>query len=176
MFEVKLREAPTDNDWLEVYARALMTIGKRPVKAPSERWKKDILRARHSPIRRLHFSFELIGIPYYVSVHLARHIHAQPYIKSQRNDRQNDYDRNAARQDAPVNMIWDMNAEEMLTIFNKRLCRCCDPTTTEIVKAMKTQLLKYDAIYEDFAIPMCNYLGKCPEMFPCKRGEKLNGK
>lgn len=176
MWEVKLREFPTDNDWLEVYARALMTIGKKPTKLPSDKWKKDILRARHSPIRRLHFSFELIGIPYYVSVHLVRHIHAQPFVKSQRNDRQNEYDRNGARQDAPVNMIWDMNAEEMMTIFNKRLCLTCDPTTIQIVQSMKKALLEYDPIYKEFAVSMCDRIGKCEEMFPCKKGEKLNGR
>ena len=119
--KVELLEKPTEKDWLEVKRRALVTIGKKPVAAPNEEWKHDILEARHSPIRRLWFSF-YIECPYWVSVHLCRHIHAQPYVKSQRNDRQKDYDRNTAPQDATVCMIWDINAEELMVVANKRLC------------------------------------------------------
>ena len=69
-------------------------------------------KAWHSPIRRLIYSFYM-EIPYWVSVHLCRHVHAQPYVKSQRNGRQSEYDRNGARQDETVCMIWDVNAEEL---------------------------------------------------------------
>ena len=117
---VKINEMPSENDWLEVKARALVTVGKKAVTPPTEEWKRKILEARHSPIRRLQFSF-YIECPYWVSVHLCRHIHAQPYVKSQRNDRQSEYDRNSAPQNAHVCMIWDMNAEELMTIANKRL-------------------------------------------------------
>ena len=109
MIKVELNEFPTANDWLEVKKRALVTIGKKAKNEPTDEWKRKILEARHSPIRRLFFSF-YIGCPYWVSVHLCRHIHAQPYVRSQRNDRQMDYDREKAPQDQPVCMIWDMNA------------------------------------------------------------------
>lgn len=113
MSAVKLLEYPTEKDWLEVKRRALVTAGLTPKNAPDVAWKHAILEARHSPIRYLRFSF-YIECPYWVSVHLCRHVHAQPYVRSQRNDRQSDYDRNAARQDEPVSMILDVNAEEQL--------------------------------------------------------------
>jgi len=109
--KITLLKHPTEEDWLEVKRRALVTVGKTPIEPPSMAWKRDILKARHSPIRYLRFSFLIEDIPYWVSVHLCRHVHAQPYVKSQRNDRQREYDRTKAPQDAPVNMIWDMNAE-----------------------------------------------------------------
>ena len=109
---VILLEHPTDDDWMGVKVRNLVTIGKRAVNPPDDTYKKRMLMARHSTIRYLRFSFYLEDIPYYVSTHLVRHVHAQPYVKSQRNDRQRDYDRTKAPQDTPVNMIWDMNAEE----------------------------------------------------------------
>lgn len=168
---VELIEAPTENDWKEVYRRALVTIGKKPVKVPDTKWKRDILRARHSPIRYLRFSFLLENIPSYVATHLARHVHAQPYIKSQRNDRQAEYDRNKAPQDAPVNMIWDLNAEELMIVFNKRLCKQADETTRKVVSEMKRKLIEYDAMWEEFAVPMCLYLHECKEMFPCAKEE-----
>ena len=91
---------------------ALVTIGKHSGKAPDMEWKHKMLRAKHSPIRTLNFAFYLHNVPYYVSTHLARHVHSVPFIKSQRNDRQSDYDRNAARQDAPVDMIWYMRTRK----------------------------------------------------------------
>ena len=119
---VKLLKYPTDEDWAFAKQCALVTIGKEMKTAPDMAWKHAILRARHSPIRTLQFAFYLEGVPYWVSTHLARHVHAQPFIRSQRNDRQDEYDRNAARQDAPVDMIWYMNAEELMTVMEKRLC------------------------------------------------------
>ena len=115
---VELFEYPTNDDWAEVRRRALVTIGKKKADIPTKSWKEKILKARHSPIRRLHFAF-YIECPYWVSVHLVRHVHAQPYVKSQRNDRQSQYDRNKAPQDEMVCMIWDMNAEELITICNE---------------------------------------------------------
>lgn len=164
---VKILEFPTSEDWVAVKKRALVTVGKETDTEPDEDWKRKILEARHSPIRRLRFSFLLENIPSYVATHLVRHVHAQPYVKSQRNDRQKDYDRTKAPQDAPVNMIWDMNAEELMTVFNKRLCGTADPTTRKVVGMMKDAVIKRDSIYTDFAVPMCEHLGRCPEMFPC---------
>ena len=94
---VKINEYPKDKDWFEVKKRALVTVGKKAITEPNEMWKRQMLLARHSPIRRLNFSF-YIECPYWVSVHLCRHIHAQPYVKSQRNDRQNEYNRDFAPQ------------------------------------------------------------------------------
>lgn len=166
MSKVTLLYQPTAEDWLEVKRRALVTIGKRPIAPPNDKWKRDILEARHSPIRYLRFSF-LLEVPYWVSVHLCRHIHAQPYVKSQRNDRQNDYDRTKAPQDAPVVMILDMNGEEFLTIANKRLCNQTAEETREVVQMMCDAV---DEIYQPSLVPMCVYHGGvCHEMFPCNR-------
>ena len=62
---VELLEYPGERDWIEVYRRALVTVGKDTVKIPSDEWKRKILAARHSPIRYLRFSF-LIELPYWV--------------------------------------------------------------------------------------------------------------
>lgn len=168
--EVHIIKSPTEQDWMEVKRRALVTVGKNPVTPPDDEWKHKILKARHSPIRYLQFSFYLEDIPSYVSVHLVRHVHSQPYVKSQRNDRQSDYDRTKAPQDTPVNMIWDMNAEELMTISNKRLCRLADPVTRSVVQKMCDEVLRVNPEFKDFLVPNCQYLGECKEMFSCKRG------
>ena len=160
-------EHPTDQDWIACKERALVTVGLKVKTAPTEEWKKAILKARHSPIRRLRFSFYLEDVPYYVSVHLCRHIHSQPYVRSQRNDRQDNYDREKAPQDAPVNMIWDMNAEELMVIANKRLCKQASEKTRQIVGMMCDEALKTNPEFTEFLVPMCRYVGECKEMYPC---------
>ena len=80
--EVKLIKYPSKEDWILCKRCALVTVGKDSITEPTQEWKHDILEARHSPIRVLPFVFEMV-IPYWVSVHLVRHIHAQPYVKSQ---------------------------------------------------------------------------------------------
>ena len=103
-------------------------------------------------------------------MHLVRHIHAQPYVRSQRNDRQTDYDRKSARQDAPVSMIWDMNAEELMVIANKRLCRQADPATRTVVEEMCRLVVEKCPEFAGVLVPMCVYNGgECHEMHPCGR-------
>ena len=171
--KVTLLEYPSERDWMEVKRRALVTVGKKPVSKPGPLWMDAILRARHSPIRYLRFSFLLEDIPSYVSVHLVRHIHAQPYVKSQRNDRQQEYDRTKAPQDAPVNMIWDMNAEELMVIANKRLCNLADPVTQKAVRMMCAEVNTVCPEFRPHLVPMCKYLGGCNEMTPCGKAVEV---
>lgn len=166
--KVEMIRHPGEEDWMEVKRRALVTIGKKPVGAPDDQWKMQILDAKHSPIRYLNFSF-YIELPYWVSVHLVRHVHAQPYVKSQRNDRQSDYDRTKAPQDETVCMIWDMNAEELITIANKRLCNQASAETREVVWMMCDEVLKTNPEFVGQLVPLCVREHGCYEMFPCGR-------
>ena len=166
---VSLLSAPTDTDWLSVKFRALVTIGKKVVNPPSSKWKHAILEARHSPIRYLRYSF-YIECPYWVSVHLCRHVFAQPYVKSQRNDRQDEYDRNEAPQSASVSMIYDVNAEELQVIANKRLCLKASQETRQIVQAMCNLAEEATPELHGLLVPLCEYCGGvCHEMEPCGR-------
>ena len=179
--KITLLDYPTGASWIACKERALVTIKTLKdedwgTTVPSPEWKRRILRARHSPIRCLRFSFYIEGIPYYTSVHLCRHVHAQPYVRSQRNDRQKQYDRTKAPQDAPVNMIWDMNAEELLTIANKRLCETADLTTREVVQKIVDLVNEVCPEFKPFLVPPCRMNGTCHEMNPCKRGEALQAR
>ena len=168
--KITMIEHPTDCDWMAVKQRALVTAGLKVKTPPDREWKESILNARHSPIRRLRFSFLMEDIPSWVSVHLVRHVHAQPYVRSQRNDRQSDYDRNKAPQDAPVNMIWDMNAEELMVIANKRLCMQASEETRAVVQEICNQVVAFCPEFERFLVPMCEHQGGvCREMKPCGR-------
>ena len=167
--KVQIIGSPTDEDWMAVKERALVTVGKKAVNPPDSEWKRKILEARHSPIRYLRYSYYL-EIPSWVSVHLCRHVHGQPYVKSQRNDRQSEYDRNTARQDAEVKMIFDVNAEELMTIANKRLCQQAARETRQVVQLMCILAEGKTPELRGLLVPMCEYHGgTCHEMNPCGR-------
>lgn len=171
-YVVRLIEYPNDGDWDEVRRRALVTMGLTKFTTPTTfEWKQKMLDCRHSPIRYLRFSFYL-ELPTWVSVHYVRHIHMQPYVASQRNDRQNNYDRNAARQDAPVRCIFDINAEELMIIMNKRLCNLAAPETKYVAQLMRQEVIKACPEFEPYMVPMCVYHGgTCHEMRSCKNAD-----
>ena len=166
--KVELVKYPSAEDWILCKQCTLVTVGKRSTKEPTTEWKHDILKARHSPIRELKFVFLLKDIPSWVATHLVRHVHAQPYVKSQRNDRQSNYDRRKAPQDTPVDMMWSMNAEALMVIANKRLCLQASEETREVVQLMCDEVLKVLPEFEGLLVPICQY-GRCHEMFPCKK-------
>ena len=177
---VALLEAPTKRDWAEVYRRAMVTIGRKDAKYPEIRWRRAILEARHSPIRYLRFSFALDAIPYWVACELRTHVHDMPYvadygvyIKSSRNDRQRDFDRSAARQDAPVSMILDCNPEQLMVMANKRLCTLASAEARETVARMCALAEESMPELAGLLTPMCEYHGGvCHEMRPCGRCKK----
>lgn len=166
---IQLINAPTDVDWLGVKQRALVTIGKHVVTPPTSEWKHKMLEARHSPIRYLRYSFLLEGIPSWVATHLVRHhVGFQPFVRSQRNDRQSDYDRNTAPQNAPVDMIIDCNAESLMVVANKRLCRQASSETQAVVYEMCKLAEEHTPEFKGLLVPMCVRLhGHCEEIRSC---------
>lgn len=166
---VTMTEYPDERDWSQVKRRALKTCGKRPVAPPTLEWKHAILEARHSPIRRLFFSFDIDDMPYWLSCELCRaHEGVEKYVKTQRNDRHGEYDRNKAPQDAPVNMIFDCNAEGLMVTMNKRLCGNASAEMQDLMKEIRQIVLESFPEFEGLLVPMCVYNGgKCHEMKPC---------
>lgn len=173
-FTVSLIRYPSDSDWLEVKRRALVTINKRPVSPPSLDWKHSILKACHSPIRYLMFSFS-VSCPSYVATHLARHVHIQPYISTQRTDRTPSHtSRHTLPQDNPVQCIFDMNADALITLAQKRLCKQADPVTRACVCAMSTLVIETCPEFDGLLQPICKWYNGCPEMFPCGKEPVLD--
>jgi thymidylate synthase ThyX len=144
-------------------------MGKtKVINAPDVAWKKSILLARHSPIRCLPISFYIEDLPSYISVHFVRHhVGIEKYVKSQRNDRQSDYDRTKAPQDAPVNMIMDFNGESIQVFMQKRLCNKADPNTRKVAEEMRNILLQSNPEFEEVLKKPCQLFGRCFEMSPC---------
>jgi len=89
--------------WREVADAARTTIRlDEGTKEPGAKWKKRILLAEHSPIRKLCFNWKWEDLPYWVSVHFVRHkFGIEHFVSTQRTDRTGE-DRTAKTQDAPV--------------------------------------------------------------------------
>lgn len=166
---VTILRYPTDADWARCYSLALATEGKEPGgKVPSDSWKHRILMAEHSPSRTLMWTVRMTDVPYWVAMHLVRHKHGvEWYVQSQRNDRQDKYDRNAARQDEPVTLTMDANAQALISISRKRLCQKAAAETRELWEKVCTALWTVSPELHGILVPDCIYRGTCHEMYPC---------
>jgi len=174
--EIELRKYPVADDLLWMKQCTVGTMGKDAKTMPTSDFVRRLLVARHSPIRELRFSFVIRDIPYWVSVHLVRHhVGFQPYVQSQRNDRQANYDRTKAPQDTPVTMRVTLNAEALLNLANKRLCAKASPETREVVQRMCNLAEIVMPEFKGLFVPMCEYHGgRCDEVQPCGRAAKLH--
>lgn len=63
------------------------------------------------------------------------------------------------------------NAEELLTVAGKRLCRKADETTRRVVKLMCCLVADRCPEFRGLMAPPCAFMGECPEMEPCKEGQ-----
>ena len=169
--EIELRRYPSREDMMWMKECTVGTMGKESKKQPTSDFVRKLLVARHSPIRELNFSYVIRDIPYWVTVHLVRHhVGFQPYVQSQRNDRQNNYDRTKAPQDAPVTMRLTLNAEALMNLANKRLCAKASPETREVVERMCALAEKVVPELKGLLVPMCEYHGGvCHEINSCGR-------
>lgn len=174
--KIEILKHPTNEDWLLCKRCALVTVSKDSDKIPTDEWKRKMLMANHSPIRTLEFCFRLSDIPYWVSVHLVRHIHAIPFVSTQRDDRQHKYKRGEAPQNAPVTMCWFMNAEELITIAHKRLCTQASKETRELIQNLCNEVIKLNPEFDGLLVPNCEYRGGlCDEFNCCGRNELYKG-
>ena len=151
-----------------------VTMGKTdvPKELPMPQLLRDLLKARHSPIRVMNFAFLFEGIPSNIATHLARHVHAVPFVSSLRNDRQHKMDGDNAPRNTPVNLILYVNAEELMTIANKRLCTQASAKTRHAVQLMCDAALEKMPELEGLLVPSCEYNGFCHEINSCGRRPK----
>ena len=170
--KVSLIYAPTERE-LMLFKRCIwVTMGKTgvPETLPGSKLVRDVLNARHSPVRVLNFAFLLENIPSNTATHFARHVHAVPFISSLRNDRQDYMDGDAAPRNTPVDMILYVNAEELMTIANKRLCSRAAPKTREVCRMMCDAAVEAMPELRRLLVPACVYNGGvCHEIESCGR-------
>lgn len=166
--KIEVLRHPGKEDWERCKMLALNTVGKKYAGTEiTDKWKHDILKAEHSPIRTLMFTIRLT-IPYFVSTHFVRHkIGVEHYVQSQRNDRQTNYDRELAPQNAMVSHIIEVNAEQLMFMARRRLCGQADATTRFVMTHICLEVIKTNPEFKEFLKPMCHYRHMCPEFKSC---------
>lgn len=179
-------------DWIRVVNAARRTWGKKPIDhEPSDKFKRKILLAEHSPIRLLEYDFTIENIRQWVTVHLVRHHKGcEKFVHTQRQDineqieniskriidilreegllREGWRERDYLFQGEPNDMDMTCNAQSFINISRKRLCiGCASPETRLAWEIVIEKLKEIDPILAEKCVPECVYRGFCPEFDRC---------
>lgn len=165
-------ECVTPN-WIRVVNAARRTWGKKPMsKEPSDKFKKKILLAEHSPIRLLEYDFTWEDIRQWVTTHIVRHHEGcEKFVHTQRTDI-NEQLKGLDRDSFPQGLLNDMdmtcNAQAFINISRKRRCfGCPSKETRQAWEAVMAYLKEVDPVLESKCVPECVYRGFCPEFDRC---------
>lgn len=164
--EVKLLEIK--GTYEQVANRCRTTVSKGELgKEPTEKFKRKILMAEHSPIRSLVYCFKITDLKSWVATHLVRHhIGVEKWVSTQRTDRTG-VNRDTAPQGAKVMMELEANAQALINMSRKRLCTQASVETRNVMEAIKKEVAKKDPYLADVMVKECVYRGFCPEMWSC---------
>lgn len=179
-------------DWIRVINAARRTWGKKPINhEPSDKFKRKILLAEHSPIRLLEYDFTIEGIRQWCSAHLVRHHQgALHFVHTQRQDINADIEKivqKVVEVLSDANMLNDgwrerdylfqgqgndmdmtCNAQAFINISRKRLCiGCASPETRQAWEVVIEMLKEFDPILAEKCVPECVYRSFCPEFDRC---------
>lgn len=156
------------NNWIKALNAARNTVNKgSSQKEPSSEWKRRILLAEHSPIRLINIDYTWNELKSWISVHFTRHkIGVEHFVSTQRNDRVNE-DRDSKRQDSSVNHYFTANAQAIINISRKRLCKQAHIETTEKWKEFLRKVKTEEPELYSVCVPECIYRGFCPEIKCC---------
>jgi len=165
--------------WIDALDAARVTIGKKPLnKEPSDKWKRQMCLARHSPLRIVEYSWMMRDVPQWVTVHFVRYgIGILKFVRTQRDDRRSDIkDRSKLPQGALNDMLVRANAETILHISHQRLCSKASKETRELWQLFVDKLKEIDPILASKCVPNCIFQGFCPEMKSCGYADTDNFK
>jgi hypothetical protein len=155
--------------WRDIADSANTTINKEAGnKEPSSIWKRRMLLAEHSPIRQLIIKSKWYHLKYWVSVHLVRHwlgiIH---WVRTQRTDRTG-VERDNIPQGALVEHEIEANAQAIINISRKRMCKCASEETRQAWTLFLDTFRETEPELYSVCVPDCIYRGYCYEFKSCK--------
>jgi len=156
------------DNWREIADAARTTIGMNEGdKETSSKWKRNILLAEHSPIRKLKISWKWYDLLSWTSVHFVRHkFGIEHFVRSQRTDRTG-INRNELKQSELVTHECEANAQAIINISRKRLCNQASKETREAWKLFLESIKHEQPELYSVCVPECIYRGFCPEMKGC---------
>jgi hypothetical protein len=166
----------TKGSWREVANAARTTIGMEAGDGePSSEWKTKILKAEHSPIRLLKIRWKWVDLKSWISVHFVRHkFGVEHFVRSQRNDRQDEYDRDSAPQSTLITHEVEANAQAIINISRKRLCKQSHPETVATwIKFLEEVVRPVEPELYDICVRECIYRGHCTEMKSCGYSQSM---
>jgi hypothetical protein len=165
---MRVDELTVRGTWRDVADAARTTVGReKGTGEPCSAWKRRLLLAEHSPIRQLVVKWKWRGLKYWVSVHFVRHkIGIEHFVRTQRSDRTG-RDRDALPQSAPVEHECLADAQAVIGISRRRLCRQAAPETRAAWQAVLDALRPVEPELESVCVPECVYRGFCPETRCC---------
>ena len=169
---VTILSTPSKADWEQCKLLTLGTMSKQPKTPVTEAFKNTIIKSEHSPIYTLMITWEWVNLPSWVSVHFVRHhVGITHFVSSQRNDRQDQYDRNAARQDAPVLHRCTASFQTIINMSKMRLCQNASPETREAWLLVLKELKIPEPTLVKYCVAKCIYRnGICCEPKQCRAG------
>lgn len=154
-------------DWEEIVNDCRATVKKGELgHEPSKAFKRRILIAEHDPIRDIEIKFRWKDMPYWIAMHFKTHIW-RSRTNSQRPDRQFEYDREKAPQDAPVDFIGDPNVQHLIDTSRKRLCYQAAPETRKYWENLKATLHEIEPEISNVMTTNCVYRCGCCETPSC---------
>lgn len=179
-------------DWKRVVNAARRTWGKKPIDhEPSDKFKREILLAEHSPIRLLEYDFTMEDVRQWVTVHLVRHHEGcEKFVHTQRQDINDQIEKMVSEvmrilseeglirdgwkardylfQGQGNDMDMTCNAQAFINISRKRLCKGCpSPETRKAWEIVIEALREVDPILAEKCVADCLYRGFCAETKRC---------
>lgn len=171
----------------------LRTVGLKPIKGrelPTSSQKIEWLIGEHSHIKAVQWCIDIDNLRQWVGVHLIRHPHMLPYICSQRLDRSlskeeqvntilsfikdeivkdinKDEFRDYRLQGSTNDHSFVVNAQTVINISKKRLCRCASKETREVWQMVIDFFKETEPELASVCVPNCVYRGFCPEKSCC---------
>lgn len=159
-------------DWEEVVNDCRATVGKEELgKEPSNKFKRNIVIAEHTPIRDIIIKWRWKDMPHWVTVHWVRH-KWEKFVRTQRSDRTG-IPREKLPQDEPQTFTGEANTQQLIDTHRKRLCFMASPETREYAEDLKIEIRPYEPEISDSLVPNCIYRCGCPEINGCGWFEKF---
>lgn len=154
------------NSWETALRAARNTVWKGATfKEPSDKFKDELCRSEHSPLRCVRYYIHIEGLPFWQSPHWTRHKTGVEWFQSTlRDDRQKEkYDRDSAPQGMLINLDCECNAAELIFMARRRLCGMSHAETRKTMRMILSEVAKKDPIIVKYCVPNCVYRGHCPE-------------
>lgn len=165
---MKVKIIGRQGSWRDVADAARTTVHREPgIGDPSSEWKRKILLAEHSPIRKLIICWKWTDLPWWVQTHFTRHhVGVEWWVRTSRSDRTG-VDRGLVGQDALIEVEGEANAQAFINISRKRLCNKAAKETREAWQAVLELIKEIEPEIASCCVPECVYRGFCPEMNSC---------